>query len=92
MTSQTANFHVTYLMQIAFGVTQENNSVPLLDTNGDSSETGEWTVPYDFSFNRLLARHWTRGVVRATGISVQGVLWETKTSFRDFGLGNTIVT
>lgn len=40
MTSQTANFHVTYLMQIAFGVTQENNSVPLLHTNGDSSETG----------------------------------------------------
>lgn len=92
MTSQTTNFNVTNLKQIAFGVAQEDNSVPLLYTNGDSSETGGWAAQYGFGFNRHPACHWTRGVVRATGISVQGVLRDTKTSFRDYGFGKSTVT
>lgn len=91
MTIQRAHFHVTYLMQIAFGVAQENNSMPLLYTNGDSSETGGWALQYGFGFNWLPARHWAWGVVRATGISVQGVLQDTKTRFRDFGFGKTVI-
>lgn len=83
MTSHTVHVGVKYLMQIAFGVTQEDNAMPLLHTDGHSGKTGRWVVQYRFGFNRLPARHRTGGVVWAARVSIQGVLVDTKTCFHD---------
>lgn len=65
---------IIYLVKSPFGVSQESDAVSLCDTDCHCGEMGSGGVPHSFSFQRYPARHWTWGVVRATGISLQGVL------------------
>lgn len=55
-------------------VSQEGDAVPLSHADGHGGEMGSRRLPHGFGFQRRPARHRARGVVRAAGISVQGVL------------------
>lgn len=69
-----------YLVQSPLGVSQEGDAVSVSDTDGHGGETGGGRVPYGFCFQRCPARHRTRGVVRATGIRLQGILQNQTTT------------
>lgn len=73
---------MSYLVQSPFGVSEEGDAVSLSDADCHGSESGSWGVPHCFSFQRCPAGHWAGGVVRATGIRLEGILWYMNTTDR----------
>lgn len=61
-------------MQIPFGVSQEDNGMSQLDADSHSSKTGRGAIQYGFNFHSDPTGHRAGGVVRATGVGIQGVL------------------
>lgn len=65
---------VCYLVQVAFGVSQEGDGMSCPHADRHSSETGGRAVQYRLCFHGDPAGHGAGSVVRATGVGVQSVL------------------
>lgn len=63
-----------YLVKIAFGISQKGDAVSLPDADCHGGETGRWSLPHGFSFQRHFARHGAGGVVRTARVRFQSVL------------------
>lgn len=63
-----------YLVQVPSGVSQEGDGLTLPHADGHGGEAGRGAVQDGLCFHRHPAGHGAGGVVRTTGVGLQGVL------------------